>query len=147
MDALSTLLKSKPYQLCEDAPPEVMKAKNSGFKTSIVTTIARFKFDEAIKPTRRYFDFVMTGYEAEFDKSHPKMYQKALEMLDMKPEETVMIGDDVQLDVLLPESIGIKAILLDRSTRKATCENRLVDAYACSLNDAIETVISQFGES
>ncbi len=56
-----------------------MKATNSGFKTAIVTMIARFKFDEAIKPTRRYFNFVMTGYEVGFDKSHPKMYEKALD--------------------------------------------------------------------
>ncbi|MCJ7423621.1 hypothetical protein MUP01_05055 [Candidatus Bathyarchaeota archaeon] len=56
------------------------EAKKSGFKTAIVTTIARFKFEKAIQPISKHIDFVMTGYEAGCDKSNPKMYLRVLEV-------------------------------------------------------------------
>ena len=104
---VAKLLESKPYQLYPDSAEAVMTARNSGFKTAIVTTIAHFKFEKAIQPIRKYLDFVMTGYEAGCDKSNPKMYRKVLEILAVKPEEAIMIGDDMQLDILLP-SVGHK---------------------------------------
>jgi len=40
--------------------------------------IAYFKFKKAIKPIRKYFDVIMTGYKAGCDKTNPKMYKKLL---------------------------------------------------------------------
>ncbi len=108
------LLESKPYQLYPDASEAVAKAKKSGFKTAIVTTIAHFNFKKAVQPIRKHLDFIMTGYEARCDKSNPKMYQKVLENLNVKPEETVMIGDNVPIDILLPKRLGMNTILLNR---------------------------------
>lgn len=78
LDEITKLLRSKPYQLYSDATIAVQTAKKNGFKTSVVTTISRFKFEEAIQPIKKYFDFIMTGYEAGCDKSNPKMYRKYL---------------------------------------------------------------------
>jgi HAD superfamily hydrolase (TIGR01549 family) len=103
LSAIVKLLENKPYQLYPDAAGAVIKAKESGFKTAIVTTIAYFQFKKAIQPIRNYFDFIMTGYEAGCDKTNPKMYKKVLEILNVKPEEAVMIGDDVPIDIILPK--------------------------------------------
>lgn len=120
-----------------------MTARNSGFKTAIVTTIAHFKFEKAIQPIRKYLDFVMTGYEAGCDKSNPKMYRKVLEILAVKPEEAIMIGDDMQLDILLP-SVGHKQILLDREGKN---RGQSVDAFVYNLNEAMETIIRRYGKN
>ena len=145
LDTVVKLFESKPYQLYSDAAEAVVKVKKNGFKTAIVTTIAYFQFKKAVKPVRKHFDFIMTGYEAKCDKTNPKMYRKVLEILKVEPEEAVMIGDDVSIDILLPKRLGMSAILLDREGKNVKCER--ADAVVNDLNQAIETVIKQFSKS
>ena len=139
------LLGSRPYRLYSDAAESVLKAKRNGFKTATVTTIAHFQFNKALEPIRDWFDFIMTGYEAGCDKTNPKMYKKVLEVLSVKPEETVMIGDDVPIDILLPKRLGINAILLDREGKSEECSQ--ADAVASNLNEAVEIIIRRFSRS
>jgi FMN phosphatase YigB (HAD superfamily) len=95
-------------------------------------------FEKAIKPIRGLFDFVCTGYEAKCDKSDLKMYRKILETLNAKQEEAIVIGDDLQYDVILPKKIGLHTILLDRE--KKNRGNAVPDAVAVDLKDAVEIV-------
>ena len=136
------LLSSRPYRLYPDAAEAVIKAKENGLKTAIVTTIAYFQFKEAIQPIKNYIDFVMTGYEAKCDKSNPKMYKKILEILRMKPEEAVMIGDNVPIDIILPKKLGIKTILLNRSKKKIECKQ--ADIIVNNLKQAIKAITTHF---
>jgi HAD superfamily hydrolase (TIGR01549 family) len=145
LSAIVKLLESKPYQLYPDAAGAVIKAKENGFKTAIVTTIAYFQFKKAVQPIRNYFDFIMTGYEAGCDKTNPKMYRKVLEILNARPEEAVMIGDDVPIDIILPKQLGINAILLNREGKNVECPQ--ADAVINDLNKAVETIIRKFGEN
>jgi putative hydrolase of the HAD superfamily len=144
LDSIVRLLESRPYKLYADAAEAVAEAKENGFKTATVTTIAKLQFKEALRPIWKCFDFVMTGYEAGCDKSNPKMYGKVLEVLKVKPYEAVMIGDDPQLDIALPRRLGINTILLDRERKN---EGKLVDASVYDLNEAMETIIRKFGKS
>lgn len=144
LDTIARLLEGKPYQLYPDAAEAVIEAKQNGFKMAIVTTIAYFQFKEAIKPIKKHFDFIMTGYEAGCDKTNPRMYKRVLEILKVKPEEAVMIGDDVPIDILLPKRLGINALLLDRDKKTVKCE--YADAIVSNLNQAVETVIKQFSK-
>ena len=145
LSAIVKLLESKPYQLYPDAAGAVIKARENGFKTAIVTTIAYFQFKKAVQPIRNYFDFIMTGYEAGCDKTNPKMYRKVLEILNVRPEEAVMIGDDVPIDIILPKQLGINAILLNREGKNVECPQ--ADAVINNLNKAVETIIRKFGEN
>ena len=145
LSAIVKLLESKPYQLYPDAAGAVIKARENGFKTAIVTTIAYFQFKKAIQPIRNCFDFIMTGYEAGCDKTNPKMYRKVLEILNARPEEAVMIGDDMPIDIILPKKLGINAILLNREGKNVECPQ--ADAVINNLNKAVETIIRKFGEN
>jgi len=131
--------------LYPDAANAIVRTKKNGFKTAIVTTIAYFQFKNAIKPVRNYLDFVMTGFEAKCDKTNPRMYKEVLEILRVKPDEAVMIGDDVPIDIHLPKRLGMKTILLDREKKNMKCES--ADAVVNDLNEAVETVIRQFGKN
>jgi HAD superfamily hydrolase (TIGR01549 family) len=135
LDEIVKFLESKPYQLYPDAAEAVVKAKKNGLKTAVVTTIAHFTFEKAVKPIKAHFDFIMTGYEAGCDKTNPKMYRRVLKILKVKPEEAVMIGDKVEVDVLLPKRLGIKAILLDREKKNVECP-----AAIDTVNNLIEAV-------
>jgi putative hydrolase of the HAD superfamily len=145
LDTIVRLFESNPYRLYPDAAEAVVKAKENGFKISTVTTIGYFQFKKAVEPIRKCFDFIMTGYEAGCDKTNPKMYRKVLEILDVKPEEAVMIGDSPPIDVILPKKLGLNAILLDREGKNAECPQ--ADAVVSNLNEAVETVIRRFGEN
>ena len=145
LSAIVKLLESKPYQLYPDAAGAMIKAKENGFKTAIVTTIAYFQFKKAVQPIRNYFDFIMTGYEAGCDKANPKMYRKVLEILNARPEEAVMIGDDVPIDIILPKKLGVNAILLNREGKNV--EYPQADAVINNLNKAVKTIIRKFGEN
>ena len=138
LDAIAKLLESNAYQLYQDAAEAVVKEKKNEFKIAMVTTIAYFKFKKAIKPIRKHFDLIMTGYEAKCDKSNPKMYQKVLEILRVKPHKAIMIGDNVQLDVLLPKRLGINIILLNRERK--IVESPHADATINDLREAIEII-------
>lgn len=143
LDTIAARFDKSPYILQHDAVSAVKKAKQNSFKTAIVTTIARFQFEQAIKPIKQYLDFVMTGYEAGCDKTNPRMYKKVLEILNVKSEEAVMIGDDVKVDVLLPKRLGIHAILLDREKEDKKCPQ--AEYIVNDLNQAVDTVITKFG--
>lgn len=140
IQSIVKLLEATPYELYPDASGAVAVAKEHGFKTAIVTTIARFQFEKAITPIRTYLDYVMTGYEAGCDKSNPEMYRKVLEILKVKPEEAVMIGDELELDVLLPKSLGMRAMLLDRDRKN---RGQLVDAFVYDLDEAVRATIRE----
>lgn len=138
LKGLARMFKQGRYELYPDAADAVKTAKEHGFKTTVVTTIARFKFAEALEPIEKHFDVVVTGYEAGCEKTNPRMYKKALEFLKVKANEAVMIGDNLKIDVLLPKKLGIHAILLDRN--KVTRESHHADAVATDLRQAVEIV-------
>ena len=118
----------------------VSKVKSYGFRTAIVTTTPHFFFEEAIEPIKKYFDFICTGYEARCDKSNPRMYRKVLEVLDVKPEETVVIGDDLRYDILLPKKLGMHTILLDRKMERQNVD--IPDAVVKDLREAVKIVVN-----
>lgn len=137
-DTIVKLLEKSSYRLYPDAIEAVAMAKQNGFKTAIVTTIADFQFKKAIEPIEKFLDVVMTGYKMKCDKSNLKGYRKVLEILKVETSETVMIGDNVFLDVILPKKLGIKAILLDRKRENIKCPQ--ADFIVNDLKEAIEII-------
>jgi len=102
------------YTLFPDAASAVLKAKQVGMKTAIVTTIPDFIFHSAIRPIKDSFDVIMTGYRAGCEKSNPLMHRKTLKELEVIPDQAVMIGDEPLVDAKIPKKLGVHTILLDR---------------------------------
>lgn len=81
-----------------------------GLKTVIATTTPKFWFQNDIASIVDAIDFICTGYEAGYEKSNPRIYQKIMETLNVEPWEVVVIGDNIELDVRNPKNLGMKAI-------------------------------------
>jgi FMN phosphatase YigB (HAD superfamily) len=139
LNGLAKTMERNEFALYPDAAVAVKKANELGLKTAIVTTISRFRFQAAVAPLEGNFDFIMTGYEAKCDKSNPKMYKMLLQVLNVKPYESVVVGDDMKIDILLPKKLGMKTILLDRESQNPTT-NTAPDATAKNLIEAMEIV-------
>jgi FMN phosphatase YigB (HAD superfamily) len=141
---LAELYEEAGWRRYPDVQSAFAKAKEAGLKTAIITTIARFKFKKALKPIWDKIDLVVDGNTFHCEKSNPKIYLKALEILGVEPCQAVMVGDEIQLDILLPKGLGIKAVFLDREEKNAGCPH--ADAVVNNLNEAVETIIGKFGE-
>jgi FMN phosphatase YigB (HAD superfamily) len=102
------------YSLFSDATTALKEAKQLGLKTAIVTTIPDFVFSSAITPIRDCLDVVMTGLRAGCEKSNPSMHKQTLNELKVTPEQAVMIGDELLVDIKIPKRLGMHTILLDR---------------------------------
>lgn len=70
--------------------------KGKGFKLGIVTTKIRTTVNMGLKLTKldQFFDVVVTLDDVEHAKPNPEPIFKALEQLDAKPEEAIMVGDN-----------------------------------------------------
>lgn len=127
------------YTLFPDTTPAVLKAKQLGLKTAIVTTIPDFVFYSAIEPIKDCFDVIMTGYKAGCEKSNPVMHRKTLKELDVIPDQAVMIGDELLVDVKIPKKLGLRTILLDRKNTRQSKPDE-ADDKASTLTEAMTTV-------
>jgi len=137
--------KHRTYTLFSDATPALRKTRGLKLKNAIVTTIARFSFHSAIKPIHHLFDVITTGYEVGCEKSNPKMHKQTLKRLGVIPEEAVMIGDALLVDIKIPEKLGMHTILVDRSNRIHR-RPKDADAVAHTLTEAIVTVEKWIGQ-
>lgn len=138
---LARLYENAKWARFPEVEDAVKKAKNLGLRTAIVTTIARFKFEEALRPILSKIDVLADGYTFHCEKSNPRIYLKTLEALDVDASEAVMVGDEMELDVRLPKSLGMKAILLDRAGQFSAQRSGMeADSIVRSLNEAIDAL-------
>ncbi|MCM5661753.1 YjjG family noncanonical pyrimidine nucleotidase [Galbibacter mesophilus] len=62
-----------------------------------------------------YFNVVMNSELAGVKKPNPLIFQKALEMAKVKPENSLMIGDSYEADFLGAQNVGMHALLFTTS--------------------------------
>jgi putative hydrolase of the HAD superfamily len=64
-----------------------------------------------------YFEFVLVSISFGRRKPHKSIYREAIRKSKKLPEHILFIGDDLKNDLLLPLSLGMQALLLDRYNR------------------------------
>jgi putative hydrolase of the HAD superfamily len=65
----------------------------------------------------RHFEVLSISARVGFQKPHPAIFEHALELLEVRPDEVVHVGDDVAADVAGARRAGIEAVLIDRKGR------------------------------
>jgi putative hydrolase of the HAD superfamily len=101
-------------ELYSDVAFALKRLKGMGLKIAVVTSTPRFLFENAIVPIKKYVDVVVTSWEAKAVKPEPKIFRKALERLQVKPENVVVIGDSETLDIQPAKRLGMTTVLVDR---------------------------------
>jgi 2-haloalkanoic acid dehalogenase type II len=128
---------SEKVRLFEDVVPTVNALKARGIKTAILTTIPIWRFKHALEANSVKIDFICTAKEAGAVKPNPKIYQTVLKTLGVKPNETLMVGDEIRTDVIPPKKLGMKAVMLCREQKKTTKE---ADHVITSLTQLLQIV-------
>lgn len=86
---------------------------------------------------REYFDVVVDSGLVGIEKPDPRIFQSALEVLGVKPEEALYIGDLYEVDILGARAAGIAAVLMvgSGSDNREGC--RTVESLEDLVNDLL----------
>jgi FMN phosphatase YigB (HAD superfamily) len=63
-------------------------------------------------------------------KDHPEIYRRALAAAKVSAERALMIGDRIDLDVAVPQSLGMKAVWLKAHAAPSFIPSKLEEKYA-----------------
>ncbi|KAJ6852499.1 rhythmically expressed protein isoform X1 [Iris pallida] len=103
----------KAWHLCDPEAENVFKAlRKSGVKSAVVSN-----FDTRLRPLLQalkcdnWFDAVAVSAEVAAEKPNPTIFLKACDLLGVKPEEAVHIGDDRRNDLWGARDAGCDAWL------------------------------------
>ncbi|OVA04025.1 HAD hydrolase [Macleaya cordata] len=103
----------KAWRLCDpDAERVFMALRKSGVKLAVVSN-----FDTRLRSVLRalncdhWFDAVAVSAEVEAEKPNPTIFLKACELLGVKPEDALHIGDDRRNDIWGARDAGCDAWL------------------------------------
>lgn len=92
---------------------ELRKAYKLLLMTNGAPDIQQEKID-SIPGLAEYFDHIVISGTYGVGKPNPAIYHHALELLNLSPDETVMIGDTLITDILGAQSTGIMNIWINR---------------------------------
>jgi HAD superfamily hydrolase (TIGR01662 family) len=82
---------------------------NAGDHRDVLQLVERFNLSQ-------YFEFVLTSAGCGYRKPHPKIFQLALEMMNARSGEVVMVGDTLTADILGANEAGMFSIWINRRT-------------------------------
>jgi len=113
--------------------PEVMgglsELKTKGLKIGLISNIYEEKIHACLQEAGlggAVFD-VVVGVDAIGEmKPHPGVFKYALHKLNVEPEETIFVGDDVEVDYKGAESVGIHALLINRTKEKVLSDPKTI---------------------
>lgn len=92
--------------------PMLEDLKKENFKLGMITNgYGQFQMDN-IKALgiENYFDVILVSEWEGIKKPDPQIFKKALEQLDVLPNESIFVGDHPENDVGAAQKIGMKAI-------------------------------------
>lgn len=101
---------------------EVLEAFNGKYKQHIITN--GFMEVQEVKQTgsglRPYFDIVVCSEEVGEKKPHPDVFHFAMNKASAKPEESVMIGDGIEVDAVGANKVGMTGIWFNPNGQECT---------------------------
>ena len=105
-------LLSAPVPGAADA---VRWCKAQGLRVVLVTNTLYRGDAEVVRDWRRAglhdaIDAVVSSHSAGWEKPHPAIYRRALELARVEPGEAFMVGDDPECDIRGSQALGMRAI-------------------------------------
>lgn len=112
-------LSPKQTLLFPGAIETLQELKKRGYILHIITNgfkeVQYIKLDASgLSP---FFDVIVCSEHIGFNKPDKRIFYHALELADAKAEESAMIGDDLEVDILGANQVGMEAILFDPHKR------------------------------
>jgi putative hydrolase of the HAD superfamily len=107
----------------EDTRPALERLKAKGYRTAIVSNLP---WGSPTKPWREELrrlelaslvDTVVLCGDVGWRKPAPQIFLHAVQSLDVKCDECVFVGDDLEWDIEGSKAVGMRPVLIDRENR------------------------------
>ena len=97
-----------------DVPATLALLQQAGFVLGVVSNRSKPYLEqlEALG-LKDFFQLALAGGEVNAYKPGPEVFQHALQRLEVRPEETVYVGDNYYADVLGAQGAGLRPVLVD----------------------------------
>ena len=105
--------------------------------------VSNFAYPPAIKQTLRkfrlskFFDVVVISGDVGWRKPSSKIFEKALEALQVSASEAVFVGDEPFHDITGAKQVGMKTVLLRRLGEKETADTSNTDNIISGLEELL----------
>jgi len=106
------------YDIFSEVTETLCKLKQMGLKIGIISGAYEEDINiilEKVHLQKNLFDVIIGANTIKKAKPHPDVFKYALKKLNVKPDETMFIGDAIDADYEGAEKVGIKAILIQRT--------------------------------
>jgi putative hydrolase of the HAD superfamily len=107
-----------------DARPALEVARGNGWRIGVLTNGSTRQQNAKLKKIglADLIDVVCTSEGLGFSKPDPRAYHRVCEALGVEPSDALMIGDNLELDVLAAQAAGLTARHLDRAAGQTLLE-------------------------
>jgi len=105
------------WRLEEDTIPTLKSLHQKGYRLGLVSNAADTRDVERLMEgfqLNDYFSEIIISASVGIRKPHPHIFYKALEGLGAAPQETMMVGDTLNADVLGANQMGIESVWITR---------------------------------
>ena len=93
--------------------PTLIELTKRGYKLGVISDAPSLQMWIRLCDMRleHFFDFVIASEDEGELKPSPLPFKRAIELLKMKPEEIIMVGDNIHRDVAGAKNIGMVSVL------------------------------------
>ena len=100
-----------------DTKKTLARLKQMGLKLGLISTAYEEDITAILEKAhleKSFFDIIIGANTVEKEKPHPDVFKHALKELNVKPEETLFVGDNIDNDYKGARAVGIRALLIER---------------------------------
>ena len=117
----STFSDASSYKLFDDVLPALEGLQSAGYRLGLISNFEQWLEEMLVElDVGHIFEAaVISGVEG-VEKPDSKIYELALERMNVEPDRAVHVGDSITLDVKPARAVGMHVVLLDRASRYPT---------------------------
>jgi HAD superfamily hydrolase (TIGR01662 family) len=112
------------FELYDDVPDALAALRAAGLRIGLVSNSAR-DVHEFARHHGLDVDAGISSFHHGRTKPHASIFRAVLDLLEVEPGETVMVGDTIADDIDGARAVGMRAILVDRAGINREFEPRI----------------------
>lgn len=109
----------KNYQIYVDSEPVLRKLIKENYKIALISNWTQYGLETLeYHDLKHYFHSIAISANEGVAKPDPRIFQRVLRYLKVRPSEALMVGDHPKKDYLAAKNLGMHALLLERGRKK-----------------------------
>lgn len=116
------------FELYEDTVPVLQELRGRGVKIGLVSNSAR-DVREFARHHALGIDAGISSFHHGKTKPHASIFRAVLDLLEVPPQEALMVGDSIDDDIEGARALGMQAVFLDRLGLKPDYDPRIESLY------------------